>query len=167
MKSSSLINAVMGVTKKWAKQRKAEERHESARLNRRHAMVRSHRVTIREAAWEVMEEAYLKASANGTLPAAARQIMYAARPHILRLTGNPTLDDHYFTQTLLPDYIREEGVDWNVAYDARGHFQEPHTDREIALGTLDVRAHLDDIAGHEIPDLDLGFDDPRVRRSSV
>ena len=29
-----------------------------------------------------MEEAYLKARANGTLPANARQIMYAARPHI-------------------------------------------------------------------------------------
>ena len=77
MKSDTIIGAVQGVTKKWAKQRKKEERVASARLNRRRAMTRVYRITAKDAAWEVMEEAYLKASANGTLPALARQIMYA------------------------------------------------------------------------------------------
>src|SRR5262249_30535155 len=44
-------------------------------------------MTVKEAAWKVMEDAYLKASDNGTLPAKARQIMYAARGQILELTG--------------------------------------------------------------------------------
>ena len=44
-------------------------------------------MTIREAAWQVMPQAYLKASSGGTLPAHARQIMYAARGEIQRLTG--------------------------------------------------------------------------------
>ncbi len=35
MKSDAIIGAVEGVTKKWAKQRKAEERQASARANRR------------------------------------------------------------------------------------------------------------------------------------
>ena len=61
----------------------------------------------------------------------------------------------------MPDDIREHEVDWNVVYDARGHFYQPHTDREVALGTLDVRKHLDEIDNHEIPELNLGFDDPR------
>ena len=72
-------------------------------------MVRRRTVTIRDAAWQIMEKAYLKASANGTLPAHARQIMYAARPYI-----QPTADralgsrfDQYFTQQLLPEYIEE------------------------------------------------------------
>ena len=34
-----------------------------------------------------MEDAYLKASAGNTLPANARQIMYAARPLVLEQTG--------------------------------------------------------------------------------
>ena len=62
----------------------------------------------------------MKASANGTLPALARQIMYAARPRIQQLSGKDRLDDKYFTQTLLPDYIAENGcAHWNVVYDAR------------------------------------------------
>ena len=73
--------------------------------------------TIKDAAWEIMEEAYLKASAQGTLPAHARQIMYAARPYIQEETGK-LLDDKYFTQTLLPDYIEQnEPTDWNVVFD--------------------------------------------------
>ena len=28
----------------------------------------------------------------------------------------------------LPDYIEEHGVDWDVVFDDRGHFREPHTD---------------------------------------
>ena len=47
--------------------------------------------------------------------------------------------DQYFTQQLLPEYIEETGVAWNVVYDARGHFHEPHTEHEVPLGTLQVR----------------------------
>ena len=43
-------------------------------------------------------------------------------------------DHDEFSQTLLPDYIDEHGVDWNVVYDARGHFEEPHTNRRIGCG---------------------------------
>ena len=142
MKSDDIIGAVTGVTKKWAKQRKAEERHANAKANRRFVMTRS-RYTIKDAAWDVMEEAYLKASGGGRLPAHARQVMYAARPAIQERTGQ-TLNDQYFTQTLLPDYIEENGVDWNVVYDARGHFTEPHTDCTIGLGTIGVRNYLHD-----------------------
>ena len=47
-------------------------------------------ISVADAARLVMEAAYLKASDNGALPALpakARQIMYAARGEILRLTG--------------------------------------------------------------------------------
>src|SRR5204862_3285903 len=109
------------------------------RANRLHRLVRSGRVTIKEAASDVMEEAYLKAS--GGLPAKARQIMYAARPSIQERTGRQ-LDDQYFCQTLLPDYMKEyeeETADWDVVFDERGHFTEPHTGRMFGLGTLKVR----------------------------
>ena len=93
------------VTKRWQKQKRAEIKDASARARRQEAMVRSRKVSLKDAAAEIMEEAYLQASANDTLPANARQIMYAARAHIQERTGKQ-LNDTYFTQTLLPDYIR-------------------------------------------------------------
>jgi hypothetical protein len=138
-----IAKAVLGVTKKWRKQRKAEERSRAAEMRRR-TMWSSSRVTVKEAAELVMEEAYLKASSNGTLPAHARQIMYAARDAIQEETGEP-LKDQYFCQTILPDYLSdhpEQTKNWDVVFDARGHFAEPHSKRSVPLGTIEVRNYL-------------------------
>ena len=105
-------------------------------------MTREPRTTQKEAAWQVMEAAYMAASAGDTLPAQARQIYYQARPKIMALTDDKELQYGYFSQTLLPDYIEEHGVDWDVVYDARGHFEEPHTNRRIGCGTIEVRNYL-------------------------
>ena len=158
MKSDAIIGAVQGVTKKWAKQRKREEREASAHLNRRYVMTRTYHVSIRDAAWQIMEKAYLKASANGRLPAHARQIMYAARPHIQHLADREIGKgfDQYFAQTLLPDYMQEhpeQTTGWNVVFDARGHFHEPHTKIEVPLGTLQVRNYLARVGEHRVNDL--------------
>jgi hypothetical protein len=141
---NAIVEAIAQVTKTWTKQCQAEERDASRRLRRRAALVRRKRVTVRDAAWQVMEAAYFKASTEKTLPAHARQIMYAARGHIISVTGE-TLNDTYFTQTLLPDYLRENPestADWDVVFDARGHLHEPHTQIIVPLGTLDVREYL-------------------------
>jgi hypothetical protein len=176
MKSDSIINAVQGVTAKWAKQRKREERAASAALNRRYVMTRRHHVSIKDAAWEIMETAYMKASSNGELPAHARQIMYAARGHIQRVADRELGQgfDKYFTQTLLPDYVEQLGVDWNVVYDARGHFTEPHTKRQVPLGTLQVRSYLNRIRDHHVEGLSFGVSEslyptvgPKSRFSAI
>ena len=90
MKADKIIGAVQGVTKKWAKQRKREERDAAASMNRRYAMTRRRTVSIREAAFSIMEEAYLKASANGRLPAHARQIMYGTQIASLAVSSTIT-----------------------------------------------------------------------------
>jgi hypothetical protein len=103
---------------------------------------------IKEAAWQVMEKAYQLASGNGRYPALARQIMYGARPDILLITGLTKFSDKYFSQTLLPDYLRAhpaQTANWNIAFDPRGHGTEPHTGYKIAMGTLAVRAYLEKI----------------------
>jgi hypothetical protein len=144
MDAATLSTLVEKTTDKWAKQRKKEERDYSAAMRRYEFMTRMRRVTIKEAAWACMEAAYLKASAGNTLPAAARQIMYAARGSIQERTGK-ALDDQYFCQTLLPDYMAEhpdETAEWDVVFDARGNFTEPHTEERIPLGTLQVRSYL-------------------------
>jgi hypothetical protein len=133
------------ITGAWTRQKKSEERKPDTKIYRGQRLARvSDRVKIKDAAEEVMEEAYMAASANGTLPATARQVMYAARPSIQDATGE-NLVDSYFTQTLLPDYVRENDLDWDIVYDERGHFEEPHTEERIGLGTLAVREYLDDI----------------------
>jgi hypothetical protein len=141
--ADAIRNAVRGVTKDWAKTRKAEERSQYAGFDRRFRLISSSRVTLREVAFDVMEDAYLAASDHGTLPTKPRQIMYAARPEILARTGEETLSGSYFSQTLLIDYMDENDCsDWDIVWDARGHFVEPHTGQSIPLGTLEVRQYL-------------------------
>ena len=60
--------SVLDVTKDWAKQRKAEERHASAEINRRARLIRRRDYyNFRSAAFEVMRKAYMAASANGMI----------------------------------------------------------------------------------------------------
>jgi hypothetical protein len=164
MKNKSMATDIMDVvregTKKWTKTVKAEERNPSTRSYRVHRMTRERGVSIKDAAAAVMEKAYMKASGNGALPANARQIMYAARGHIQNVTGKP-LQDNYFTQVLLPDYVDENNVDWDVVYDARGHFNEPHNEHAFGIGTLEVRQYLDKL--HDPDVIDAALSDPKVK----
>jgi hypothetical protein len=139
--AKGLVAGVKKVTKKWAEQREREIRNARAQSRRREAFIPVRRITLQDAAWEVMRTAYEKASAGGTLPVRPRQIMYAARGYIQERTGSE-LDDRYFTQTLLPDYVDHTGVDWDIVWDARGGLHEPHTNRHVPLGTLEVREYL-------------------------
>jgi hypothetical protein len=92
-----------------------------------------------------MEEAYMEASDNNTLPANARQIMYRARPLILRMITADKFNDKHFTQKLIPKFLEQNPeltADWDVVYDARGHFREPHTGHTVPVGTVEVRRYL-------------------------
>jgi len=141
--ADAISDAVRAVTKEWAKQRKAEERNRSAVLNRRVRLVRTARYTIIEAAFEVMAKAYETAAGPTRLPVKPRQIMYKARPYILHQTGKDDLSDSYFTQNLLIAYMEQKDCsDWDIIWDARGHFEEPHTRHRVELGTLEVRQYL-------------------------
>ncbi len=148
-KFKSPLDAVIGltesVTKDWTRQRKAEERDANARTRRLDRLTRAPRETIRDAAFQVMEEAYLHASTNGMRPVNPRQIYYAARREILLATGRDQLQSNYFLQVSLRDYMEiYDCSDWDVIWDARGHFTEPHTRRVIPIGTLEVRQYHGD-----------------------
>ena len=155
MNKEDILKATKRVTNKWAKVRKAEERERSRYFSRSHYMY-SDRIYIKEVAYKVMEQAYMKASDNGTLPANARQIMYAARPLILAEATSNKFDSKYFTQHLLPDYLEEhpsETASWDVVFDARGQLFEPHTKTDVRLGTIDVRNYLHEIRSHRVSDI--------------
>jgi hypothetical protein len=66
------------------------------------------------------------------------------------------LDDQYYTQQLLPDFMNEHPdatAGWDVVFDARGHFHEPHTGRIVPLGTIEVRRYLREVGRHTLPEL--------------
>ena len=148
--ADAIKDVVQTASAQWTKQRKSEERHPGNVRYRASRMTRKPRTTQKEAAWQVLEAAYMAASGNGRLPAMARQIFYQARPKIMAMTDDKELDYGYFSQTLLPNYIEEHDVDWNVAYDARGHFEEPHTNRRIGCGTIEVGSYLRAVRAPEI-----------------
>lgn len=160
--AGALTALVEGATAKWAKQRKAEERDAGARERRNDRLIYFRRpLNLREAAFRVLPQAFMTASANGTLPANARQIYYAARPKILEITGKESLNSQYFCQTLLIDYMQERGVDWDVVWDDRGHFTEPHEGEAFGLGTLNVRRYLQGNTGPVLED--AGFRDAEIK----
>ena len=158
MKGQSIIDAVEGATSKWAKQRRAEERAASARSNRYWAMTRPRSVNLIDAAARVLPEAWAKASGNGQYPASARQIYYAARQRLQDITGKP-VKYGYFSQSLLPDYIEHHSLDWDVVYDARGTYFEPHGKRPVPIGTLQVRHYLAEV---DADDSDEPDEIPRI-----
>src|ERR1700722_6486943 len=100
--ANDIIGLVREGTRKWTRTKKAEERSPASRSYRAQRMTRERGVSFKEAAAEIMEQAYLKVSGNRQYPANARQLMYASRGHIQEKTGRQ-LDSNYFTQTLLPD----------------------------------------------------------------
>jgi hypothetical protein len=143
---SAVSDAINKVTKDWTKQRTREERRTSTEAQRADRLTRKRGVSIVTAVAENAREAYLIASAGGSLPANARQIFYPARPHILERTGKTLLDAAYFQRVLIAYMAKNPTLtaDWDVVFDDRGSFVEPHTDHEIGLGTVAVRDYLNE-----------------------
>ena len=146
---AALSATLARVTKRWQQLKRdadKDNRVKEQAMKDEAQRQRRQQITIKEAAWQVMQEAYLKASDQGRLPANARQIMYAARPLVIALRdpANIWKHDSQFTQGYLPDFLAAHPdltQDWDVVYDDRGHFTEPHTGRTLGLGTLKVRRY--------------------------
>ena len=143
--------AFKSVTKQWTAHKKRAIRNaqrQDKELQEMWEAQRQRGMSIRDAAFEVMERAYMKASGDNTLPANARQIMYAARPWVIELTGGKCWrNSSYFTQVLLPTFQDENPKltgDWDVVYDARGSLFEPHSKVTVPIGTVSVRNYIND-----------------------
>jgi hypothetical protein len=144
---------VTRVTRHYAKTKERSLRSKDQKIKQEHldelaaerGEKKSERNQIKEAAFNVMEKAYLQTSGDGSLSAKPRQIMYVVRSLIAETIGEKVLDASYFTQILLPEYREknpDQTRDWNITYDARGHFTEPHTEITFGIGTLEVREYL-------------------------
>jgi DNA topoisomerase VI subunit B len=145
----ALARGMAAVTKPWKALKKQSDREDRVRQRDiEHYLKQQQRqyLNVKQAVYQVMEAAYLEASAQGRLPANGRQIMYAARPKVQALTGGKSWKkSSYFTQKLLPRFLEDHPeltAAWDVVFDDRGHFVEPHTEHRIGLGTLAVRQYI-------------------------
>ncbi len=117
---------------------------------------------VKAAAYPLMEQAYSLASDNGRLPANARQIHYQIRPLVLATTGGKFWKNYSSFAGVLKDYMREhpdQTVDWDIVYDARGHFAEPHVRHRLGIGTLEVRRYVNDWSDELDDTLNIDIDE--------
>lgn len=143
----ALAAVVTKTTKGWKQaKREADKQDRLSRTQRSALYHRPFVVTVRDTAFKVMPEAYAWASSDGRYLANARQIMYGARPRVLKLTVGERKriwkNSSYFTQTLLKDYLDRYEPAWRVVWDSRGHLVEPHTGNSIGLGGAEVGQYI-------------------------
>lgn len=185
---ASLAESLAAVTQRWTVAVKRVYRGHRADARAEEELRRQERArypSIKEAAYQLMRQAYMDAGGQGRYVAHARQIMYAARPSLLAVIhpdrAAKGLNAQYFTQTPVPDYMTdhpEETADWDVVFDDRGHFREPHrqNDREriIGFGILAVRQYIaswqgtvSETIGHLFLPFDVDTSGPENRYRSV
>ena len=140
--AADIIGVTKSVTKKWAKQRKAEERGKSRHTRR---YVYSDRVDFTEVADQILPGAYNHASGGGRYTVAKRQLYYACREAFARATGRH-LYYKYFAGKVLVQYLNRhpEAAGWRITADPRGTLTLPNTRFEprIPCGTIHIDNHL-------------------------
>jgi hypothetical protein len=102
--------------------------------------------SLKDATFEVMEDAWKHVTGDGRLPVSARRLFYAVRSRIPAITDkrfNPDKGYQCFSQVLLPEYQKQrlaEGKEMlaGIYYDPREKLYEAHTGKEMDLGTRDV-----------------------------
>ncbi len=154
--SDDIASMAMGTTKKWHQQRKAEYKNQRQAWTRGYQY--SDRVYHTDVAKGIIAEAYDVVSGGGSLPAHCRQLFYRCRPMFHEKTGRQ-VNYAYFSQTLVRKFAPADA--W-ITYDERGTFYEPHTDKSVGLGTLEVDDYLRDIhwfnvRDEDVPKLDLDY----------
>jgi hypothetical protein len=143
--SDPIVSGVLEVTKRWTRQRKAEEKRTRS-VGSRSYLWASSRTSLKEICHQLLPDAWAKASNNGELPTHWRQIFYVIRPLVAEHphADRPMTDSHF--KNILEDYLEWNAPGWDVLRGARGVFKEPHTragDKDtLAMSTAAVRNYL-------------------------
>jgi Topoisomerase 6 subunit A/Spo11, Toprim domain len=141
--TKDILAVTKSVTKKWEKQRKAEERGRS-QASRQY--IYSDRVDFTEVAERILPDAYAHASGNGQFTVSKRQLYYASREKFRVLTGRE-IEANYFSQTILVQYMNQhpnETASWKITADPRGTLTISNAAHEVRVpcGTIAIDEHL-------------------------
>lgn len=145
--AADILAVTTSVTKKWTKQRKAEERGNRTRSSRMYAY--SDRVHFTEVAGDILPKAYLHASGDARYTASKRQLYYASRDAFKEATGRELSYEH-FAGTLLVQYTNRhpETAEWKITADPRGALIIPNAGHAVRIpcGTKGIGSHLQEAA---------------------
>lgn len=142
--ADDILKVTKSVTKKWTKQRKAEERSRRSVGCRMYTF--SDRVNFTDLVHKILPKAYAHASGDGLYSVAKRQLYYACREDFRGYTGRP-LGYPYFANTLLTQYLNrnpEATRSWKITADPRGTLIIPNAGHDVRIpcGTLQIEEHL-------------------------
>jgi hypothetical protein len=98
------------------------------------------RVTLKDACFDLMQQAYAKTTGDGQYHAPARNLYYVVREMIQQYTDDE-LTNEWFSYNILPEYQRTVKPLPLIYYDPRGELHEPHTRRSVPLGTREVEGY--------------------------
>ena len=132
---SAVAECVRTVTKQYTARMKADERDANARVRRARKRAQTH-VTLKDAIFEVMEASIETVSHGGTCDFSARNHYYAIRPLIQQFTSE-SLDQNYLDK-VIDEWESLNGIIERRTRDPRGFLLEPHTRKQIPLGTRQV-----------------------------
>lgn len=116
---------------------------ERRRLREERDASRVKRLNVREAVFTVMEEAIRRvAEEESGLPFSVHTLFYKIRPLALKLLPSGTkVEPAYVEKVLVPEWERRHAPIPRMYRDPRGTLHEPHTGKEVRLGTREVRAY--------------------------
>ncbi len=132
---SAVEDALQSVTKAFTAKMKAAER--SANRPTKHQP--QQKATIKDAIFAVMQESIDAVSQGGTCDFAARTHYYAVRPLVQKYT-DADLSQSYL-DAMIDDWEAIHGIIDRRTRDPRGFLLEPHTGRQIPLGTRQVDSY--------------------------
>lgn len=146
--ASDIVAITKGVTKKWTKARKAEERGHRSRIDRQY--IYSERVRFSDVADEILPAGYAHASGDDRYTVDKRQFYYACRDEFREKTGRVITAD-YFSQTLLVQYMNrrpKETAHWKITASPRGTLTIPNAAYSVRIpcGTVAIEEHLAEAA---------------------
>ena len=131
-------DAIFSAIKPLYKEAKRQER--AARAPRKTYYAPIPKTYIKDIVFEVLPQAIRNAGANFN----ARDLYYATRALAYNHSeweGDKTLGYNYVSQTLLTEYQEDHGRIPGLWRDSRGNLREPHTGKQVALGTREIAAY--------------------------
>jgi hypothetical protein len=131
-------DAIFSAIKPLYKEAKRQER--VARAPRKTYYAPIPKTYIKDIVFEVLPQAIHNAGANFN----ARDLYYATRAlayNHREWEGDKTLGYNYFSQTLLTEYQEDHRRIPGLWRDSRGNLREPHTGKQVALGTREIAAY--------------------------
>jgi len=138
---AEIKRAVIKVTDRWRKKQKQEEAEAERRRRQKERSSRRQNqdLPLNQAIFCVLHDGIRDASGNGRVVFPVRNLFYAVRDLVQEHTSRPL--KYSWFQQVVNEYEAEHGEIDLMYRDPRGYLVEPHTGREVPLGTRAVDAY--------------------------